>query len=92
MAQWVALAFAVVVFVAACCSLVLRWDLLLFVARPKFSLSTLLILLGVMPPLIATAWLNRDWALPTSLVIAAFVANWFFYFVMHEPGNIEVEN
>jgi hypothetical protein len=52
----VAITFAVIVLVAAFISLALRWDILLFVLRPKFSLRTLLILSALLPPFLAIGW------------------------------------
>jgi hypothetical protein len=51
-----ALIVALIAFVAACVCIVLRSDCSLFVFRGQFSLSALLLLLAVGPPMIAAAW------------------------------------
>jgi hypothetical protein len=52
----VAITFAVIVLVAALISLAIRWDVLLFILRPKFSLRTLLIVLVLGPPVLWIGW------------------------------------
>ena len=64
MIERVALTVSLISFFAACVGIVLRWDRSLFVFQVRFSLSTLLIFLAIMPPVLAWAipamklWLN----------------------------------
>jgi hypothetical protein len=60
MFERVALTVACVAFLGACVGLVLRRDRSLFPICVQFSLRTLLILLAVGPPLLATAWTHRE--------------------------------
>src|SRR5262245_50450095 len=53
-----ALTISLIAFVAACLGIVLRMDCSLFAERPRFSLRTLLIVLALGPPLLASGYLT----------------------------------
>ena len=59
----------------------------------QYRLRTLMILLGVMPPILAAAWLNREWVLPASLLLAVFTFNLFVYVVLvSNPALVSQNN
>lgn len=56
MVERLALIVSLTAFLAACIGIVLHLDRSLFVIRTQFSLRTLLVMLAVLPPILAAAW------------------------------------
>ena len=65
MIEQAALTVAVIAIAAACVGICLHWNRSIFPIGVQFSLRSLLILLAVGPPVLATAWTHRDSLLQT---------------------------